>query len=173
MQYIKNQLNELVDRLLETLDEDICYVHVSLERLNRLRKAVIKREETSLKEMIELIQNDRMNYRHIENRRIELRKRIASLLGMNHDQVNMTRLCEIIEEPRRGLLKEKQKELNETVPKFRAEHTSTILLLRECARFNGLLLKAVLGDRQETSTYNSGGDVATHRSGERFVSFRV
>jgi hypothetical protein len=166
------QIDDLVDELLNILDEDSSQVKVTLERLNRLRAAVIKRDEEDIKALLDTVMEDEPCYSRVETRRQEIRKELAEILGCTFEQMNLTYLCSKLPEEKSIMIADKQHELRGLTEKLRIEHMCTSMLLKECARLNKMLLKSIFSESKESVTYNSVGNPSWEmRKG--LVNFRL
>lgn len=151
-------IEDKVDELLAVLDEDIRHIKQNLSTLNELRSLVIKRDDTGLSKLLELIrgESDR-NLRH-ELKRQSIRKELAIALGWSFEQMTLSRLEASLPKGRKEQVAGKKAELTSLIKELKKEHLSTALLLSECARLNRMLLKGVfnLGNRGIVS-YGSNG----------------
>ncbi len=174
MQSTNLTITNLTKKLLDILDDDICNINLALERLNGFREAVIKRDEQQLKTMIELTHAQDDNAERIEQNRLAVKKKLAAAIGCPVEKMNLTRLMEELAEPLRSQVREKQSILKELTAGLKKEHTSTIILLRECATLNRRLLHSMLGIKREKNpqTYNSRG-VQSAKIQKRLMSYRV
>jgi len=154
------RLDRLVDELADVLDEDFRYIKLTLERLDELRGAVIKRDEEGLKALLSNIENEQGSYGTVEKRRQEIQRKMAGIFGCGINEMNLSKLCGKLDGEKRDVLKLTQNELKGLAEKLRKEHTATSMLLRECSRFNNMLLRGVLGSGNETVTYNDRGDAS-------------
>jgi hypothetical protein len=153
----QTRLDEYITLLLAVLDEDAAHIRRTLEHLNALRAAVIKRDEAALQELLDTVARQGENYRHIEARRQRLCDEIAETAGGDIAPVNLSGLCEIAGRHLHLAIRTRQEELKDLVRTLRMEHACTMILLRECSRLNRTLLKAVLGRGGETVTYTARG----------------
>lgn len=153
------KIESVVRELLTVLDDDICYINISIEKIGQLKAAVIKRDEQDLRETMQLLESSRSQYQNVEQRRESLRGQLAKLFQCSPEDMTLSRLIEILEESRSQLaeqIRAKQKQLRSLVSKMKREHTGAIMLLRECARFNSMLIRSIFGDRKNV-TYTADG----------------
>ena len=152
------ELEILVDELLVVLDKDIVQIELTLERLDSLRSAVIRRDEDGLRQLLEKIQAEGTEYTVVEARREEIRRRLAIILGCDFEQMNLSALCSVLEGDRQWEVSSRREILTELTSKLRMEHSCTMILLRECSRLNKTMLKGMFGRGDESVTYTSRGN---------------
>lgn len=153
-------LDGLTDELLSVLSDDIRHIKQTLERLDALRAAVIRRDEEGLKCLLDEVADEQGNYEPVERRRDGIRKQMADVLGCGIEEMNLSKLCGQLTGERRDLVAQARQELQGICEKLRKEHMATNILLKECSRFNNLLLRGILGNGRGTVTYNSRGDAS-------------
>lgn len=171
MEATGNQFDILIQELLVVLDKDAANIGVTLDRLDRLRASVIKRDEDALKVLLGTITTEEDVYSQVETHRYEVRSMIAACLGWEIGRVNISNLKQVVGEDVGVLLGEKQVRLKELTSKLSREHESTTALLRECSRLNKMLLRSIMSNGKETITYNNRGS-ASWETRQRLVSFR-
>jgi flagellar biosynthesis/type III secretory pathway chaperone len=147
-----------IDELLLCLDKDIQYARESLSRLNELRSLVVKRDDDSLRRLLENIQTESDSYKGHEIKRQSLRKELAIVLDCVPEQVTLSKLEAVLPEEGKAQVARRGMELRALIKELKKEHLSTALLLSECARFNRLLLNSILNfGRTGTVYYDSDG----------------
>ena len=152
------ELELLVDELVVVLDKDIMQVELTLERLDSLRGAVIRRDEDGLRQLLETIQTEGTEYKGVESRREEIRGRLAIILGCDFEAMNLSALCSVLEGERERAVYSRREVLLTLTDKLRMEHSCTMILLRECSRLNKTMLKGMFGRGDESVTYTSRGN---------------
>ncbi len=160
MRSMDNKLENLVEELLGVLDADIGHVGVMLERMDQLRTAVIKRDETFLRDLLEAIHGESQVHEAIESGRDDICRRLAKIMGCGEKQVNLSLLCENLEPAIRRSVAEKQSELKPLVEKLKREQVLTSMLLKECARLNNMMLRGIFTNSDSGITYNCRGDAS-------------
>ncbi len=150
------RLYELVDELLGVLDEEVEQIKLSLDYLDRLRAAVIKRQEDELKDLLGTV-TDQNGRKAVESKRIAVCNKLALVLGCSISQMNLSKLRANLPDERSAVVAQKQQEVVEYVEKLNREVTSTGLLLKECSRLNNSLLRKMFGNGSENLTYNVRG----------------
>lgn len=153
-----------VDQLLVILEAQTQRMQTNLARLDELRALVVKRDETSLRKLLNIIQSESGDFNGDELKRELLRTELASIFGCDRRQLTLSRLADELSGERRDKLIETRTALQKLGQKLKNEYLSTMMLLSECARFNRTLLNNVLNLGQSGSvTYNSNG--STERRG--------
>ncbi len=151
-------IEDKVDELLAVLDKDVGHIQQSLSQLNELRSHVIKRDDAALGKLLEGIQANSDSCRSYELKRQEIRKELANALGCNPRQVTLSALEAALPDEKKTRVARVKAKLGPLVKELKKEHLSTALLLSECVRFNGLLLKSIFDlGKTGTVTYNSNG----------------
>jgi len=166
------EIEDKVDQLLVVLDKDIHHIQDSLSRLNDLRGCVIKRDEVSLRKLLESIQSESNSYEENELKRRLLRKELATALDCGLAQMTLSRLeTELSGEKKNEIIRRKTN-LQTLTRKLKKEHSSTAMLLSDCARFNSVLLKSVLEFGQAgTITYSPRG-LAERQTNSAFMNLQ-
>lgn len=150
-------MDSIVDDLVRSLDSEIDRINLTLERLDSLRAGLIKKDEQDMKRLLEAIREDQKNTVDIERRRDDISRRLSVAMGCRKQDVNLTKTCSFLQGEKKQIVQEKQRILRQLVGKLKIEHSATYMLLRDCRRFNRMLLKGLLGDVTENVTYNSRG----------------
>ena len=149
---------EKIDELLVVLDENIRNMRESLSRLDELRGLVVKHDEPALAQLCETIRAESDSYRNCELKRQSMRKELAVILGCDIEHVTLSRFEGILAGEKKAQVAKKKAELRSLAGKLKKEHLKTTMLLSDCARFNGALLRGVLElGRTGAITYTSDG----------------
>ncbi|MHC4854934.1 MAG: flagellar export chaperone FlgN [Planctomycetota bacterium] len=148
---------QIPDGLIDYLDNQIVDIKQTLHRLDRLRAAVVRRDEGSLEQLMEEVRHETRQKKQMDLEIQRWQMKLASVLGCPPDQVNMTRLCEQLTGQERRIVQEKQATLQRLTRELGNERQGTELLLRECARFTRLLLSSMVGAGNQTRTYTARG----------------
>jgi len=153
-----------VDQLLIVLEGETQRMRANLERLNELRAMVVKRDETSLRKLLNVIQSESGEFNDNELKRERLRAELASIFGCDIKQMTLSRLADELSGEIRDKVIGTRSSLQALGRKLKNEYLSTMMLLSECARFNHTLLNNILDLGQTGNvTYNSNG--STDRRG--------
>lgn len=166
------EIENKVDQLLFVLDKDIQQMEKSLSRLNEWRSLVVKRDDAGLGKLLEKIQSESDSYRCNELKRQSIRKELAIILGCSPNQITLSTLEAELAGEKKAQVAEKKATLRLLADQLKREHLSTSLLLSDCARFNGVLLKSVLEFGQGGAITYSPKGFAKRQAGPAFMSFQ-
>jgi|FrelakmetLWP11LW_1041352.scaffolds.fasta_scaffold42399_2 hypothetical protein len=166
------QLELRVRELFDFLDQSIGSVQEMLSMLNVFRAALIRRDESTMRQMQDNLPTIAAQRQQTDSHLERLTSEFAHLLQCPVDQVSLTRIALSLPLSQRLQVQEKQQMLQSLVNRLHVEHRGTELLLRECERLNRLLLDGMIGKRNQTLTYTPHGQSRRemHRS---IVSMRM
>jgi len=166
-------IEEKVNELLAVLDEDIRHVRASLLRLDELRSLVVKRDQAALGGLLEKIREESQEYSVNESKRESMRMGFAAALRCGVSDMTLSRLESVLGDEKRIEVAQRKAELRSLTGKLQREHGKTAMLLSDCARFNSVLLRGVLGlGNTGTTTYGSDG-LRRVQSNSVFVSLQL
>lgn len=148
---------QIVEELSAFLNEQTVQMERMLESLDELRAAVIRRDHDALENLQTHIQLESSQKEKARLDLQQLRLRLSALLGCRAEEVTVSGACELLSPQDRREIQVQQRRLQGLVRKLKNEHQATELMLRECARFNRLLLSCLIGDRNQTRTYSVQG----------------
>ena len=158
METIPIEIKIKVDQLLIVLDGQSQRMQANLERLNELRALVVKRDETALRKLLNVIQSESGDFRDNDLKRERLRAELACVFGCDHKQMTLSRLADELSGEIRDKIIETRTALQALGQKLKNEYLSTMMLLSDCARFNRTLLNNILNLGQTGNvTYNPNG----------------
>jgi hypothetical protein len=144
--------------LLEVLDEDIRHLESTLSRLNILRSLLIKREDAALQKLLDEVRGQAEAYQANERKREQLRKDLAVDLGCAQRDLTLSKLAGELAGQAVGVaLADRQARLRTLTAQLKQEHTLTVLLVRDCMRFNRSVLHVFLGSGGGGATYSATG----------------
>lgn len=158
--------------LLTVLDEDIEHLEKAREQLKQMRESVIKRDESALRQILEQTQAANLAYQQVPRKRARVRAILARQLGLRPEQVTLTELARNLEETMSGQVMQKQKTIAELMEKIKPEQETTMMLLRECARFNSILIRSIFGNGKDSVTYSSSGQ-SRWEARKGFVNYKM
>lgn len=148
---------QVLDEVNAFLDMQTAYVKETLERLDHLRAAVIRRDEGALEKMSDEVRHESFRKAQYDRAMQALRQSLARILGCRAEEVCLSRLCQQVEPAVQKDLSERQKTLQLIIRRLNNEVHATEALLQECARFNRLLLNSLLGNQPQAVTYDARG----------------
>ncbi len=155
------EIETKVDELLSVLDSDIEQTERSLHRLDELRGLVIKRDDAGMGRLLETIRAESQSGNANEAKRGELQRALAVAVGCRPEQLTLSRLQEELDSPLRAQVAARQEKLRASVEQLKRQYMATAMLLSDCARINGVLLRAVFGRGNEHLVcYDSSGSAA-------------
>lgn len=158
MKLMATQIEDKIDELLAVLDKDIEHVQGSLSELNELRSLVIKRDDTTLGKLLGSIRAEADSYAANESKRQSIRRELAGAFGCNVEEMTLSRLETILPEGKKVQVADRKAKLRTLIQQLKKEHSSTAMLLSECARFNHLLLRTIFDlGKTGAATYSSNG----------------
>ena len=172
MNSITIEIEDKVDELLVALDVDIEYIRKTLINLDELRSMVVKRNDVSLGRLLENVRSETDGYNSHESKRQSIRKELAAALGYGPDELTLSKLENELSGERAHLITKKKVLLLTLTEKLRNEYLATNMLLADCARLNGVLLRGIFNlCNKGTGTYNSSG-TATRETDTAFVNLQ-
>jgi septal ring factor EnvC (AmiA/AmiB activator) len=144
--------------LLEVLEADIRHLESTLARLNALRSLLIKREDAALQKLLEEVRGQADAYQMNERKREQLRQDLAADLGCAARELTLSKLAGALAGRAVGVaLAERQVRLRFLTAQLKREYMQTVLLVRDCIRFNRSLLHVFLGSGGGGATYSATG----------------
>jgi hypothetical protein len=168
------ELTQKTEDLLGILELDIDRIERTIQNLDNLRVLVVKRDEKGLACLLEIIQSESQVYSHNEQKRNQLRKEMAEIIGCPLESMNFSALKKHLSQP--GLIEQvgdRQMKLRNMVTRLKKEYVSTVALLSDCARINSALLKCIFGrGRGNLVCYNSTGEIS-RQNDAAFMSMRM
>jgi hypothetical protein len=151
--------------LLDVLDEDIRHLEYTLSRLDTLRALLIKKEDAALRRLLEEIRRRAETYQANEQKRQQLRRDLAADLGCPPGEVTLSQLvtelsgstCPDAVRRYGAAVADRQARLRSLAARLKREYTLTVLLVRDCVRFNRSLLAVFFGSGGRGTTYSPTG----------------
>jgi DNA repair exonuclease SbcCD ATPase subunit len=166
--------------LLEVLDEDIRHLERTLSRLDTLRSLLIKREDAALQQLLEEVRRQAEAYQANEQKRQQLRRELAAALGCAQGDLTLTRLQRALADTShpeppcwQDALADRQARLRSLAAQLKREYTLTVLLVRDCLRFNRSLMQIFFGiGGRGQATYSPTG-APRPESGAALMSMKL
>jgi hypothetical protein len=148
---------QVIENLELFLDEQILQTERTLENLDELRAAVIRQDQGALEQLQNTIRLESRQKEQTLAQQRRLREQLSTLLGCPAEEITVSRVCDFLGSNESQTLQTRQRRLLTLIGKLKNEHQATELMLRECARFNRLLLSSLIGERNQTRTYTVQG----------------
>ncbi|UCC98604.1 MAG: hypothetical protein JSW66_01665 [Phycisphaerales bacterium] len=161
-----------VEDLLACLETDSLHIRESLSRLNELRSLVIKRDDVALGKLLESIQAESDRHRSQERSRQSIRKDLANALGYGVEQMTLSMLEETLPKTKSERVSRMKAELKSLIDALRKEYLSTVLLLSECSRLNGMILKSIFNLGRAGEVYYNANGVTKRQTETAFVNLQ-
>ncbi|MCU0914470.1 MAG: flagellar protein FlgN [Planctomycetes bacterium] len=174
-------MDNQVAELLEVLDADIRHLEDTLTRLDRLRCLLVKREDSALEGLLEEIRGQSQTCQTNEQRRQGLRRELAAALGCSCGELTLSKLRQVLAAPagsetqrRWGMaLAQRQSRLRTLTAQLTREHTLTVLLIRDCTRFNRSLLRLFFESGGRGGTMYRPNGTAQHQTSVSLMSMQL
>lgn len=148
---------QVLENLELFLDEQILQTERTLENLDELRAAVIRQDQGALEQLQNTIRLESRRKEQSQAQQGQLCEQLSTLLGCPAEKVTVSRTCDFLDSYESEAIQTRQRRLQALIRKLKNEHQATELMLRECARFNRLLLSSLIGERNQTRTYTVQG----------------
>jgi hypothetical protein len=124
---------------------------------------IIKRDEAALGKLLQTVQETSEVYKDNETDRQSIRKELADFLGCSIEEVTLSKVEESLTETSKNQVIEARKNLRLLIEELRKEHSSTVMLVSECSRFNKLLLKSIFNlGKTDSCSYDARGTTRRH-----------
>jgi hypothetical protein len=154
---MEKQIEKDIAEMLEILDTDIVNTGNDINILNELRGYLVSRDEKNMLRLLYAVRSIIQNRQDNQSKRFNVRRKLAQTLGCAVEKLTLSKLCDYIEEPFRTAIAERRNALVQIVERFKTEYEATAFLLSDCARFNSLLLRSLIGlSSAESVTYKPG-----------------
>jgi hypothetical protein len=154
---MEQQIEKDIAEMLEILDADIVNTESDINTLNELRGYLVSRDEKNMLGLLYAVRSIIQNRQDNQAKRFNVRKKLAQSLGCAVEKLTLSKLCDCIEEPFKSAIAERRNVLIQIVERFKTEYEATVFLLSDCARFNSLLLRSLVGlGLTESVTYEHG-----------------
>ncbi|MHC4270926.1 MAG: flagellar export chaperone FlgN, partial [Planctomycetota bacterium] len=169
----QNLISVKIAQMICCLEKDVQHIEHILENLDKIRALVLKRDEDTLKELLEQTQAKADEYKNQESGRQLICMELARLLNFNVQQLTLSKLEQLLPEKLREQMEEKRIKLKSLTNRLKKEHLNTVLLLAECARFNRMVLNGIFRfGKTDVTTYSSSG-TTRQQAGKSFMNFNV
>jgi hypothetical protein len=154
---MEKQIEKDIAEMLEILDADIINTESDINTLNELRGYLVSRDEKNMLRLLNEVRSIIQNRQDNQTKRFNVRRKLAQSLGCAVEKLTLSKLCDYIEEPFKAAVAKRKNVLVQIVERFKTEYEVTVFLLSDCARFNSLLLRSLIGlGTTESITYKPG-----------------
>lgn len=147
----------LARQLLEALDEEISLLILRESHLDRLRAAILKREDSVMEELLGEMEQAQQKQASTDMRLDKLRRSLGSLLGYNGEGLRLADLVESLPGELGVAVGQRRRQIVTLLKKARKQQLVTSLLLYESSRINRLVLSALLPQSEPVVTYDQEG----------------
>lgn len=149
-----------VDEFLVALEKDCELIEKSFERLVNLRECLIKRDEVSMRQILDSVMMEAKERASNELLREGLREELSQLLGFDVKEMTIGVLGNYLCEQQRDRLFEKRGRLIVLADRLKKEHMRSQMLLAEYSRLNKAFLQKIFNPKKDkAAVYNSKGSV--------------
>ena len=148
---------DLVEELVERLDEVIDLLISRIDQLKRLGPSMARRDQQSTEAILDEIEITQGRQQQSDLALGFVRKRLGDNLGIEKDQLKLSKLIEILSPPMAETIRTCRGEIIELAESLRLENLKAAVVLSECAHLNHLLMQSLMPRNSEVTTYGSSG----------------
>lgn len=128
-------MNFLVSQLIEVINRENLCLEKFLNLLSEEQKLLMQNDVHSLRKSIEDQDKIIGDARKLEQERIKLTDTLAEKLKMDKDQINMSKLIELVEESYSTKLRELQSTLSSLYAKLERQRKKNEFLIRQSMKY--------------------------------------
>jgi len=150
-------IQDRVDVLSASLDEQIDLLDLRRRQLAELGEAVVANDNDLLEKLLQEIEDAQGRQAAADRRLREARAAVAEAMGCAASQVRLGELAESLKGPQRTDLERRRSRIIDLSGQLRREHLKAAVLLTECSRVNRMLLACFLPRSQSVTTYTNSG----------------
>jgi hypothetical protein len=150
-------VDALVARLLELLEEEAVLLSSRRDRLAGLSSALAESDDLRLERFLEEMERELASPGQREKVMVDLLRRLAEAMGCAEESRSLRGLASRLPPRHRPSVLGARGRLLERARELRNQHRQTAMLLAECARLNRALLDALFPEAQTVGTYDSAG----------------
>jgi len=150
-------MQDLTGQLLEVLDEEISLLVLRQSQLERLRTAILDREDSAMEKLMEEMAEVQHKQASTDACLERLRKSLGSLLGYNGDELQLADLVESLPGQLGAAVAQRRRQILSLLEKARKQQLETSLLLYESSRINRLILSTLFPQSEPVLTYDQEG----------------
>jgi len=150
-------LNTLVSQLIEVIQREILCLEKFLTLLSEEQKFLVENDVDSLRRSIEKQDEAIRDERQLEETRIKLTDSLAGKLKIGKEEVNISKLIELVEESYSTDLRELQSTLASLYARLERQRKKNEFLIRQSMKYVDKSIKVFLGlETKELGQFTSG-----------------
>ncbi|MFO8012991.1 MAG: hypothetical protein R6X20_06755 [Phycisphaerae bacterium] len=146
-----------LEAFVEVLDEAIGFQETAVDHLERLAEAVVRLDESALREQMARLDAMPARLADAAGRRHRARVRLAEALGRPVTEVTLGRLAGDLPEPQASRIRLRRDRLRDLGEAVRRQHLRCAVRLGVAARINRSLLAAMAPGADAPQTYATDG----------------
>jgi uncharacterized protein YeeX (DUF496 family) len=147
-------LSSLVSQLIQVIKREIVCLERFLTLLSEEQRALVENDVDSLQKSIEDQEKTIWDARKLEEDRINLTDRLAEKLKIDKDQVNISKLIELVEESYSTKLRELQSTLSSLYAKLERQRKKNEFLIKQSMRCVDQSIKVFLDLNKKAKGYS-------------------
>jgi hypothetical protein len=150
-------LNTLVSQLIEVINKEISCLERFLTLLSEEQEFLVEKDIDSLRKSIEEQEKTIQDERKLEEARIKLTDSLAGKLKIDKEEVNISKLIELVEESYSTELRQLQSTLASLYAKLERQRKKNEFLIRQSMKYVDRSRKVFLGlQKREPGQFASG-----------------
>lgn len=147
----------LAGQLLEALDEEISLLVLRQSHLERLRAAILEREDSAMEKLLEEMAEVQQKQAGTDGRLERLCKSLGNLLGYDGEQLQLGDLAQRLAGELGTAVAQRRRQIINLLEKARKQQLETSLLLYESSRINRQILSTLFPQSEPVVTYDQEG----------------
>ena len=150
-------MNTLVSQLIEVINKEISCLERFLTLLSEEQEFLVEKDIDSLRKSIEEQEKTIQDERKLEEARIKLTDSLAGNLKIDKEEVNISKLIELVEESYSTELRQLQSTLASLYAKLERQRKKNEFLIRQSMKYVDKSIKVFLGlQRRGPGQFASG-----------------
>ena len=150
-------MNTLVSQLIEVINKEISCLERFLTLLSEEQEFLVEKDIDSLRKSIEEQEKTIQDERKLEEARIKLTDSLAGNLKIDKEEVNISKLIELVEESYSTELRQLQSTLASLYAKLERQRKKNEFLIRQSMKYVDKSIKVFLGlERRGSGQFASG-----------------
>jgi len=139
------------------LDEEISLLSLRQSHLERLRAAILEREDSAMEELLEEMSKVQQKQTGTDVRLERLCKSLGRLLGYNGEELQLGDLVQSLPDELGLAVGQRRRQILSLLERLRQQQLETSLLLYESSRINRLIISALFPQSEPVLTYDQTG----------------